>query len=191
MFIFDVETLSKKSEAVILSLSCIYFEPNEEPSPQELRDSAFFVKFDVEDQVKRLNRKINKSTVDWWKKQCENVRKVSLYPSDRDVKFEEGHMLFSEWVKTKRDNECWVWARGTLDQLVLDDIEEQLDLSPIFQYNRWRDVRTAVDFLYNTKNGYVDVNYEGFDPELHITKHNPIDDCVLDAMMLMYGAIQK
>jgi hypothetical protein len=22
---------------------------------------------------------------------------------------------------------------------------------------------------------------------LHITKHNPIDDCVLDAMMLMYG----
>jgi hypothetical protein len=29
-----------------------------------------------------------------------------------------------------------------------------------------------------------------FDPAIHITKHDPVDDCVYDAMMLMYGKKQ-
>jgi hypothetical protein len=69
----------------------------------------------------------------------------------------------------------------------MDSIEEQIETDPIFPYARWRDVRTAVDFLYNTSNGYCKVNYEEFNPDHHITKHDPIDDCILDAMMLMYG----
>jgi hypothetical protein len=73
----------------------------------------------------------------------------------------------------------------------MDSMEEQLEIEPIFPYARWRDVRTAVDFLYGSMNGYVKVDVppwiESFDKEIHITKHNPIDDCVLDAMMLMYG----
>jgi hypothetical protein len=83
------------------------------------------------------------------------------------------------------------WARGNLDQLVLDSFEEQLEIQPIWPFQRWRDVRTAIDFLYGTTQGYCKVVtppwVEAFDKDLHITKHNPIDDCVLDAMMLMYG----
>jgi hypothetical protein len=66
-------------------------------------------------------------------------------------------------------------------------MEEQLTIEPIFPFKRWRDVRTAVDFLTGTTNGYCKVDYPGFDPYLHITKHNPIDDCVLDVMQLIYG----
>ena len=47
---FDVETLGKESNSVILSLAAIYFDPAKKPSPQELRDSAIFIKFNVEDQ---------------------------------------------------------------------------------------------------------------------------------------------
>jgi hypothetical protein len=61
-----------------------------------------------------------------------------------------------------------------------------LGVEPIFHYSKWRDVRTAVDFLSGSNNGYCEVDYEGFDPALDITKHNPIDDCVYDAMQLMY-----
>jgi hypothetical protein len=93
-----------------------------------------------------------------------------------------------EWAKSKNDTKCWVWARGNLDQLVLDDIEEQIGLEPIWPFARWRDVRTAVDFLYGTTTGYTKVNHPVFDSKLHITKHNPVDDCIFDAMMLMYGA---
>jgi hypothetical protein len=107
------------------------------------------------------------------------------------VPFEIGHGAMSKWAKSKSDNNCWVWARGNLDQMVLSHIEDQMGLENIWSYARWRDVRTAVDFLYGTKNGYVDVDtpawVEAFDSKLHITKHNPVDDCVFDAMQLMYG----
>jgi hypothetical protein len=191
MFIFDVETLGKESNSVILSMAAIYFEPDKEPSHTQLRDSAFFVKFDVQDQIKRLNRKVGKTTIEWWSKQCENVRNKSFKPRADDIQFEIGYEAMRQWANTKNDSKCWVWARGNLDQLVLDSMEEQLELKPIWPFSRWRDVRTAIDFLYGTTNGYVEVDtpawVEAFDSKLHITKHNPIDDCVFDAMQLMYG----
>ncbi len=168
-------------------MAAIYFDPDTKPSPQKLREGAFFAKFSVKEQVKEYGREMNQPTMDWWKKQCDNVRTASFVPSEVDCSFVDGYESMRKWSASKNDTKCWVWARGNLDQLVMDDIEEQLELQPIWPYARWRDVRTAIDFLYNTTNGYVDVDYPGFNSKNHITKHNPIDDCVLDAMMLMYG----
>ena len=187
MFMFDVETLGKESNSVILSMAAIYFNPEDKPTPQELRDNAFFVKLDVADQIKRLNRKVGKTTMQWWSKQCDNVRRKSFSPSSEDVRFEDGYEAMRQWAKSKNDDKCWVWARGNLDQLVLDSMEEQLEIDSIWKFARWRDVRTAIDFLYETNRGYCEIDYPGFDPSLHITKHNPIDDCVFDVMMLIYG----
>ncbi len=192
MFIFDVETLGKESTAVILSMSLIYFDPDKKPSPKELFDSAFFVKLNAEDQIKRLGRTITRSSLEWWAKQCLNVKIASFKPSENDVTIEEGLKRMKEYAQQFPNyRKCTVWARGNLDQLVLDSIEEKLELEPIFHYSNWRDVRTAVDLITNSTNGYCKVDYEGFDPALHITKHNPIDDCVYDAMMLMYGKVNE
>ena len=192
MFIFDVETLGKQSNSVILSFACIHFNPDDTPSHAELKQNAFFAKLNVADQIQRLKRTSGKSTIEWWVKQCENVRNKSFKPLPSDEIFEDAYERLREWAKSKNDNKCWVWARGNLDQLVIDDIEEQLGIEPVFKYERWRDVRTAVDFLYGTTNGYVKVNVppwvESFDPSLHITKHNPIDDCAYDIMQLLYGS---
>ena len=192
MFIFDVETLGKESNSVILSMAAIYFDPETKPSYEDLYNSAFFVKFDVEDQVKRLDRKIGKTTMQWWAKQCDIVKAKSLKPNKAlDVKFEDGYEAMRKWAESKKDDQCYVWARGNLDQLVLDSFEEQLEIKPIWPFNRWRDVRTAIDILYNTSNGYCPVNYKGFSAEAKVIKHNPVDDCAYDAMMLMYGADPK
>jgi hypothetical protein len=188
MFIFDVETLGKESTAVILSMSLIYFDPDKKPSHKELRDNAFFVKLDAEDQMTRLKRTVTKSSLEWWAKQCLNVKIASFKPSEHDIKIEEGYERMRQYAQRFPNHKtCTVWARGNLDQLVLDSIEEKLGLEPIFHYSKWRDVRTAVDFLTGSDNGYCDVDYEGFNSALDITKHNPIDDCVYDAMMLLYG----
>jgi hypothetical protein len=168
-------------------MAAIYFNPDEKPSPQQMKDDAFFAKFDVTDQRQRLKRSLNKPTMEWWAKQCDNVRKTSFFPSKYDCAFEDGYEAMREWAESKNDPKCWVFARGNLDQLVLDDIEEQCELKPIWMFNRWRDVRTAVDFLYNTQDGYTDVEYPGWDSKIEITKHNPVDDCLLDAMLLLYG----
>ena len=192
MFIFDVETLGKESNSVMLSMAAIYFDPEAKPSYEDLYNSAFFVKFDVEDQVRRLDRKIGKTTMQWWAKQCDIVKAKSLKPNKAiDVKFEDGYEAMRKWAESKKDDQCYVWARGNLDQLVLDSFEEQLEIKPIWPFNRWRDVRTAIDILYNTSNGYCPVNYKGFSAEAKVIKHNPVDDCAYDAMMLMYGADPK
>jgi hypothetical protein len=184
-YLFDVETLSKRSSAVILSFACIHFDVDETYTYEELLESAFFVKFDAQDQIKRLNRSVNKSTIDWWAKQCEVVRKKSFVPSKTDINFEDGYDLFRQWVHSKKDPKGIVWARGNLDQLVMDDMEEQLGIEPVFPYSRWRDVRTAIDFLTDSGNGYCKV--PGFDPQAKVYKHDPVHDCAYDVMMLLYG----
>jgi len=188
MFVFDVETLGKDSSSVILSMACLYFNPEEKKSYQELIDSAFFVKLDAEDQMLRLKRTSKRSTIEWWSKQCDNARNKSFRPSVIDVTAEEAVESLRTWsTQFPKHDTCVVWARGNLDQLVLDSLEEQLEVKPVFYFSRWRDVRTAIDFIIGSSSGYAKVDYPGFDPALHVTKHNPVDDCAYDAMQLMYG----
>ena len=98
MFIFDVETLGKRSNSVILSMAAIYFDPDTKPSPQELRDSAFFAKFSVKEQVKEYGREMNQPTMDWWKKQCDNVRTASFVPHEYDCSFVDGYESMRNWA---------------------------------------------------------------------------------------------
>jgi hypothetical protein len=191
MFIFDVETLDNKSNSVILSMACIHFDDSESDAndlPKQYRkflDSAFFVKFDANDQVKRFGRSISKSTVDWWAKQCDHAKIKSFIPNSTDVKIEDGIKQMKIWANKFNDGKAWVWARGGLDQMVLDSFEETLDFEPTFHFSRWRDVRTAVDFLTGSTNGYC--NIPKFDSHAYVVKHDPIHDCAYDVMMLLYG----
>ena len=158
MFCFDIETLGVESNSVILSMACVHFDPANKTNHKQLRENAFFAKFDVNDQVHRLGRKIDRETVNWWKKQCKNARIASFEPDPmRDVTYELGYHRMLDWVKKFYEKDSWVWARGSLDQVVFDSITKQCGLEPVFPFNQWRDVRTAVDFLYNTKNGYCRV----------------------------------
>jgi len=168
-------------------MAAIYFNPDENPSFQDLVDSAFFVKLNVEDQIKRHKRTITPSSIEWWKKQCLNVKTKSVTPSPNDVLIEDGIEMMREWKNQFPNNkDCWVWARGNLDQLVIDSLEERLNIEPVFHYANWRDVRTAVDFLTGSKKGYCEVDYPGFESYI-VTKHDPVHDCAYDIMMLLYG----
>ena len=184
---FDVETLGVESTSVILSLSCIYFRSEYKPTYQQLKDEAFFVKFKVKDQTINYNRKIDKGTLEWWEKQCEIVKRKSFYPSKEDKTLREGIQEFHAWIASKNDSKCWVWARGSLDDVILHSAERQLKVETLLSYNRWRDVRTAVDLLYGSANGYCNVDHPEFLYERDVMKHDPVHDCALDIMMLTYG----
>jgi len=184
MFAFDIETLGKKSNAAILSMACIHFEPDQKYEYDELLQSAFFAKFDIGYQKTKFNRTIDKSTIDWWSKQCDHAKEKSFISTPNDLKFEDGYELMRQWVNSKSKNQKeWVWARGNLDQSVLSDIEDEMEVKPIFFYNRWRDVRTAIDIFAATENGYCDV--PNFDSGAHVIKHDPVHDCAYDIMMLL------
>lgn len=187
MFVFDVETLGVESNSVVLSAALVHFDPAQKPSYQEMLDGACFVKFKSKDQVKRLGRTVDIGTLEWWQNQHEYARNVSLEPSADDLTVEEGIKALHNYMnKFPNANKQTMWARGSLDQLAIDSLARKVDLQTITTYNMWRDVRTAVDCWYGTTNGYVEVDYPGFE-RAAVIKHHPVHDCALDAMMLMYG----
>jgi len=187
MFVFDVETLGVESNAVVLSAALIHFDPEKKPSYQDLLDDACFVKINAKDQIERLKRSVDKGTVEWWGQQHSYTRSVSFTPSDTDVTaevaLEQLHRYMSKYPNARKQT---MWARGSLDQIVIDSLARKLDIETITDYNMWRDVRTAVDILYGTNNGYVGVDHPTFKRH-EVIKHHPVHDCALDAMQLMYG----
>jgi hypothetical protein len=188
MFVFDVETLGVESNAVILSAALVHFDPEKRPTYQDLLDNACFVKFKAKEQAHN-GRTITKSTLEWWKTQHDYVKKVSLDPSADDVSAREGiETLYAYMAKFPNADKQTMWARGSLDQLAIDSLCDAIDMQPITGYNMWRDVRTAVDILYGTTNGYVDVDHPLFRRH-EVIKHHPVHDCALDAMQLMYGKV--
>ena len=186
MFIFDVETLGVESNAVVLSAALIYFDAEKRPTYQDLLDDACFVKFNAKEQM-NAGRTVSKSTLDWWKTQHEYVKKVSLEPSRDDISVQEGFDKFYSYIdQYDKNRERTFWARGSLDQLVIDSLAVKFGLQEITGYNRWRDVRTAVDIFTGSKDGYCHVSHPLFERH-QVIKHHPVHDCAYDAMMLMYG----
>lgn len=145
------------------------------------------MKFNAREQIEKYKRTIDPDTLEWWKKQHEYVRGVSFVPKAEDLDAAAGMAkLRSYMAKFPNASKQTMWARGSLDQLVIDSLAKKIDAQPITGYNMWRDVRTAVDIMFGTTNGYVEVAHEGFN-RAQVIKHHCVHDCALDAMMLMYG----
>ena len=192
MFFLDIETLGVESTAAILSIAIIYV-PDAEPRPAvELMSDYIFVKFDVKDQISRFKRTVDMGTISWWKKQSDLARNKSYERNpELDLSSEEALDRIDAWVKKHKDysNEL-VWIRGTLDQMAVDSLYAALKRKPPFNYNVYRDMRTAVDLLYpDSKGGYHEVDSSlcvGFDA-LQWIPHDPLHDVARDAAMLLYG----
>ena len=182
MFLFDVETLGIESTSVILSAAITYFDFDQKKYYQDYVNDSCFVKFDRAEQ-ERLGRVVTPSTLEWWEKQAEIPRKVSLEPSKDDLSAVEGIERMRSYINANGGANQIIWARGSLDQMAIDSLCRAVDIEPLTRYNNWRDVRTAIDFLSNTaSNGYCKI--KNFNPDLFVVKHDPRNDCALDILML-------
>jgi hypothetical protein len=186
IFILDIETLGVESTSVILSTALLYFDEKQEYNFDELVSKCCFVKFDANDQIKNYKRTVDKGTIEWWKGQAIETRKLSISPSENDVSTEKGIKLLKEYIRdnsVEKKEICWI--RGTIDQTCTESLCRSLGVPPLFEYYQFRDIRTALDLLKETtKRGYCKV--PGFDYS-KVAKHNPIHDVSLDTMMLLYG----
>lgn len=188
MFVFDIETLGVESTTVILSAAIIHFDPTEKPDYDKLLADSLFVKFDAKEQIEQYKRTITKSTIDWWAGQHSAVRKMSFDPDPiKDLPATEAFAKINDYMKRFPNyDKCVVWARGSLDQMAIDSLARKVGVPEITRYNLWRDVRTAIDCLYDGNNGYCDVDHPTF-KSYDVVKHNPIHDAALDVMQLLYG----
>jgi hypothetical protein len=186
-FMFDIETLGIESNSIVLSAAIIYFSEEEvEFDMDTLRERALFVKFSISEQVEKYQRTHTKDTVLWWKGQPEYARKKSLPETSKDLEAETGLELLRKYVDTHTEKgvETTIWARGSLDQMAIDSLARAVGVKPIAPYWVWRDVRTAIDVIHGTSRGYRNIPGLPYDSVL---KHDPVDDCAYDIIMLCKG----
>jgi len=186
MFMFDIETLDTESTTVVLSACLMYVDSSKQPTFESLVEDSVFVKFDVKEQMK-MGRTSSKDTIDWWAKQNQHAKEQSLIPSEYDVTVLQGLEILQRYVE-KHDPEQTetFWARGSLDQMAIDSLAIWAGVEKIAPYWAWRDVRTFIDCMCGTTNGYADIDLEGFN-RYNVNKHDPVHDCALDVLMMIYG----
>lgn len=190
-FVYDVETIGIESTAVVLSAAFVYCDPddlsedNEEAYAQLLKQSVF-VKFKAKEQAE-AGRTITKSCLDWWERQVDIVKAKSFYPNkELDLSMYDGMTALRKWFTKYPDSKNMpVWARGGLDQMTTESICRLVDFEPFINYNSFRDVRTALDLIYDKSvGGYVEI--PNFD-QYQVIKHDPVHDCAYDALQLVRG----
>jgi len=187
MFAFDIETLGTTESSIILSAAILYFDSNDPRSYQEMLDSCCFVKFSVNEQKDKYNRTVTKDTINWWHEQCDNVKKISLFPSENDLTLAEGVDILKSYIKTHtQSKEDVVWTRGSLDQFCIDSVcKYSLKIDPIFYYGQYVDFRTAIQLLKSSaRKGYCDI--PNLDKNM-VMKHDPRHDVCYDVFMLLHG----
>lgn len=184
-FFYDIETLGTGENSVILSAAILPIDFAIDFTFEECLKLTAFVKFDVQDQVNNHGRKIELDTLNWWGKQDASVKLKSFKPNpELDMPFQKGmDQIRGVFSFFGCDKNSTIWTRGTLDSVATEHAFKSLGLTSPYPYYRVRDVRTAIDILYGSDNGYCKTSLAM--PGL--TKHDPVHDVSEDAVMLRYG----
>lgn len=191
-FIFDFETLSQDMfNGVAVECSMTFFEWDrfiDNPyTLQRIVDEVKTLKISVKDQV-RLGRKIEESTLDFWKGLPKESREI-LKPLDTDLSLNDFMTEFLSYVNSGPKVSYW-WSRSnTFDPIIIESIARQTDavtlLKKLLPFWRVRDVRTYIDanFDFETKNGFVPVSDQKYWQD-NFKEHNSKYDIAADILRL-------
>lgn len=162
----DLETLSTRPDATILTFGACKFNPYRSGQPI---DTGIYFRISVDEQI-GLGRHVDDNTVAWWATQAEDVRDEALSEHDR-ISLEQFTKELNKFIVGAR----WIWAQGPVfDIVILENLYRQLGKPAPWQYWQIRDSRTLLSTLGDPR----DKNKAGL--------HNALEDCVSQAQ-----AIQK
>ncbi|AJD81829.1 exonuclease A [Yersinia phage vB_YenM_TG1] len=199
-FLLDFETFGSTSNAAVVDLSGIPFnpDPTQLESFSELIARGKRVKFSLSSQ--RGKRLFSSGTIDWWKSQSTEAR-LNLSPSEADLDVVTGIKEFLQHLKD-HGVDSWKslgWCRGmSFDFPILTDLVREIErekgiaekdidtfaLEPVKFWNQ-RDIRTAIE-AYSMVRGQTTTPL----PNGTLTgfiAHDSIHDCAKDILMLKYA----
>ena len=130
----DIETLSTRPDAVVLTLGAVKFSPW---ASEVDTDTGLYVRVDVDEQL-ALDRHVQQDTVEWWGKQAEEVREEALGDANRASVTELLNQLNKFVVGV--DN---IWCQGPVfDIVILENLYRQVERPTPWQFWQIRDSRT-------------------------------------------------
>ncbi|EPT9253954.1 3'-5' exonuclease [Vibrio alginolyticus] len=181
----DLETLDTEATAKILSIGIVPWNPGEQVSFQDLceREASLYIKIDMSSFPAGFTE--SQSTMNWWNKQGEQARHVLEPNLELDTHIEEAlhqvnHHLV-KYVQPLQKDGGQIFCRGyDFDGGILENAFEKCLITKPWLYNRFRCIRTVIDTIAGTRNGYViEKNPEGF------VKHHALHDAAKDTMTML------
>lgn len=162
----DMETMGKKSNAPIVSIGAVLFNP-----ATGILGETFYKVVSLESSVS-WGAEIDPSTVIWWLKQSPEAR--SAIANDDAIKLDDALLMFTDFVLenvTGGRKKAQVWGNGaTFDNTILRSSFDLACLDCPWDYWNDRDVRTMVELGRAI----------GFDPKTAIPfegdRHNALAD---------------
>lgn len=181
----DCETLSLRTNAVIVSIGAVAFDPMAEDTVESLKygGRTLHIPLDMVKQA-RIGRHIDPGTVLWWLEQSEEARR-SLIDIQGDpykkLDLKVATVNLARFIEHYGGGDVKVWANGAADDIswirsLADDIG--VSRKHLFGHRCPRDTRTLFDMagLYDASGNLPDV--EG------LTKHDALSDAIYQALMV-------
>jgi len=156
----DLETLSTKPNATILTIGGVKFDPYSFTEPSQ----GMYHRIDVDSQT-AMGRDVMQETIDWWGTQPAEVRDEALGDEDRiDLKY------FVKQVNKWSVGVDVFWCQGPLfDYAILQNFYAQMKVPVPWNYWQIRDSRTLFSLVPRDLN------------EKRTGLHNALEDCYFQA----------
>ena len=187
--IYDFETLGQNVfECPAISLAALRFDEERfitNPySYDELLSQCKYIKFDVQEQVKEYGRKIEQSSLDWWKEQGPKALK-KIQPSADDVSISELYEFLSLDVQVHKCDK--VYTRGnTFDPILLKSLLQNFNQTDPAKWWTIRDTRSLFEGMmygHNISSRFIP---EGLEEKF--VAHDPCHDIAMDVMRFQHLA---
>jgi hypothetical protein len=141
----DLETLATSTDAAILTIGAVKFDPFGSEIKEPDMDS-FYVKVDL-DSCDRIGLVTNDDTIAWWASQSKEAQDAAFDPTGR-IDIEDA---FAQLYKF-----CWgakrVWSNGSIfDIMICEHVFKKIGKAVPWKFWEIRDVRTAFDLGINPK----------------------------------------
>ena len=153
----DLETLATSTDAAILTIGAVKFDPFGNELEKAEMDS-FYVKVDV-DSCDEFNLTVHDDTIAWWSRQSAEAQEEA-FSSDGRIHIREA---FNQLYKF-----CWgakrVWSNGSgFDIVICETVFNRIGKAVPWKFWQSRDCRTAFDL--------------GIDPNRPpVLKHHALED---------------
>ncbi len=139
----DLETLATSTDATILTIGAVKFDPFGKDIEEPAMDS-FYVKVDI-DSCDELGLVSNDDTIAWWAQQSKEAQAEAFEGDDRIHIREAMDRLYKFCWGAKR-----VWSNGAaFDIPICETVYKRLNKAIPWSFWQVRDVRTAFDLGIN------------------------------------------
>jgi hypothetical protein len=145
----DLETLSTRPDAVILSLGAVKFNPYTVDTPHD----PLYFKVDVDSQTE-MGRHVMPETIEWWATQPKDIQEDALGEQDR-VPLDQVIQKINKWSV----GVDVFWCQGPLfDYAILQNFYAQMGKPVPWQYWAIRDSRTLFSLYKEDNDKKVDAH---------------------------------